>query len=173
MLLTQLHTEVAQVYAEVIKKIQAEHKVDLVALSGQTVYHIPRVDEARDWHTLSTLQLGEASVVAETCKVSVYSDFRQADMAAGGGGAPMVSFADFKLFSEPGKAKVVHNLGGISNLTYLSASGKPEDVFAFDTGPSNCLIDEAAKRYFDLEYDAGGELAAKGKVNKEVLGMPS
>lgn len=168
-LLTQLHTEVAQVYAEVVKEIQAEHRVDLVALSGQTVYHIPRVDKVRDWQTVSTLQLGEASIVAEACKVPTYSDFRQADMAAGGGGAPMVSFADFKLFSEPGRARALHNLGGISNLTYLSASGKPEDVFAFDTGPSNCLIDEAVKRYFNLEYDTGGELAAKGKVDKEVL----
>ena len=169
MLLTQLHTEVAQVYAEVVKELQTEHEVDLVALSGQTVYHIPRVDKARDWRTVSTLQLGEASIVAEACKVLTYSDFRQADMAAGGGGAPMVSFADFALFSEPGKAKALHNLGGISNLTYLSASGKAEDVLAFDTGPSNCLIDEAAKRYFDLEYDAEGKLAAKGTVNEPVL----
>lgn len=168
-LLTQLHTEVAHVYAEVVKTIQAKHEVDLVALSGQTVYHIPRIDETRGWQTVSTLQLGEASIVAERCKVLTYSDFRQTDMAAGGGGAPMVSFADFALFSEPGKARALHNLGGISNLTYLSASGKPEDVFAFDTGPSNCLIDEAAKRYFDLEYDGGGELAAKGTVNEDVL----
>ena len=168
-LLTQLHTEVAQVYREVVAEVQTAQTVDLIALSGQTVYHIPRVDAGRNWRTPSTLQLGEASIVAESCKLEVFSDFRQADMAAGGGGAPLVSFGDFKLFSLPGKARAVHNLGGISNLTYLPANADSDAVFAFDTGPANCLIDEAAQRYFGLEFDAGGSLAAQGEVDKNIL----
>ncbi len=168
-LLTQLHTEVAHVYREVVAHLQTSHTVDLVALSGQTVYHIPRVDEKRGWRTPSTLQLGEASIVAEGCKVAVFSDFRQADMAAGGGGAPMVSFGDAKLFAEPGKARAVHNLGGISNLTYLPKSTEADTVFAFDTGPANCLVDEAAQRYFGVPFDANGELAARGKIVEDVL----
>ncbi len=172
--LTQLHTEVGQVYAEVVAAVQnmavqRAHPVELVALSGQTVYHIPVVDLDRGWRTVSTLQLGEASLVAERCAVPVLSDFRQADMAAGGGGAPMVSFGDLMLFATPGRARAVHNLGGISNLTYLPADGDPNGVKAFDTGPANCLLDEAAKRYFGLEYDEGGILAAQGKVNEALL----
>ena len=168
-LLTQLHTEVAHVYREVVAEVQTAQTVDLVALSGQTVYHIPRVDVGRDWRTPSTLQLGEASIVAESCKLEVFSDFRQADMAAGGGGAPMVSFGDFKLFSLPGEARAVHNLGGISNLTYLPANAESGEVFAFDTGPANCLIDEAAQRWFGVAFDASGELAAQGRVDEDSL----
>ena len=168
-LITQLHAEVGLAYAEIVSSVQARNNLDLVALSGQTVYHIPRIDEARGWHTISTLQLGEAAIVAERCKTIVISDFRQSDMAAGGQGAPMVSFGDFKLFSEAGKARAIHNLGGISNLTYLPASGNPDEVFAFDTGPANCLIDEAVKRYFGLEYDEAGKLAASGRVDNNVL----
>jgi anhydro-N-acetylmuramic acid kinase len=168
-LITQLHAEVGVAYAEVVSRIQLQNKIDVVALSGQTVYHIPRVDEARGWHTVSTLQLGEAASVAERCSTTVISDFRQADMAAGGQGAPMVAFGDFKLFSEKGKSRAIHNLGGISNLTYLPNTGNPDEVFAFDTGPANCLIDEAVKRYFGLEYDEAGRLAASGFVDKGVL----
>ncbi|MCA9839774.1 MAG: anhydro-N-acetylmuramic acid kinase [Trueperaceae bacterium] len=168
-LTTQVHTEVGLAYARVVKTMQESYAFDLVALSGQTVYHIPRLDPAMNWQTVSTLQLGEAAIVAEHCHLTVVSDFRQSDMAAGGQGAPMVPFGDFMMFSEPGKAKAIHNLGGISNLTYLPASGKREDVVAFDTGPANCLIDEAVKRDFGLEYDANGELASLGKVDDSLL----
>ncbi len=122
-----------------------------------------------DWQTPSTLQLGEAAVVAEVCGLPVVSDFRQSDMAAGGQGAPMVSFGDYLMFSEAGKDRTVHNLGGISNLTYLPADGDPEHVFAFDTGPASCLIDEAVKRHYGLEYDEGGQIAASGWVHVPTL----
>jgi anhydro-N-acetylmuramic acid kinase len=167
--ITQLHTAIGLLYAELCAEVQQTHAIDLIALSGQTVYHIPEVNPSLDWHTISTLQLGEASYVAEHCGVPVIADFRQADMAAGGGGAPLVSFADFKLFSQVGRARSVHNLGGISNLTYLSASGKAAEVIAFDTGPASCLIDEAAKRHFGLEYDPDGTLAAQGIVDEATL----
>lgn len=167
--LTQLHTEVGEVYAGVARAVQAAHPVDLVALSGQTVYHIPRVEARRGWRTRSTLQLGEAAFVAEGCGLPVVADFRQSDMAAGGQGAPMVSFGDLQLFAERGRARAVHNLGGISNLTFLPASGDPEEVFAFDTGPASCLIDEAAKRDFGLDFDDEGALAARGEVDEAVL----
>lgn len=167
--LTQLHAEVGVVYAEAVAAVQAEAPLDLVALSGQTVYHIPVVDPARGWRTVSTLQLGEAAAVVERCGVPVVSDVRQADMAAGGGGAPMVSFGDLMLFGTPGRACSVHNLGGISNLSYLPANLDPDGVLAFDTGPANCLVDEAAARYLGLERDEGGALAAQGTVDDELL----
>jgi anhydro-N-acetylmuramic acid kinase len=167
--ITQLHTTIGHLYADLCAEVQETHSFDLIALSGQTVYHIPEVNPKRDWQKVSTLQLGEASYTVERCALPVMSDFRQSDMAAGGGGAPLVSFADFKLFSQPGKARSVHNLGGISNLTYLSASGQTKDVLAFDTGPASCLIDEAVKRHFGLEYDPNGELAAQGQVDERAL----
>ena len=168
-LLTQLHTEVGEAYADLAESIAFRHSVDLVALSGQTVYHIPRVDEARGWRTVSTLQLGEASIVAERCRLPVMSDFRQGDMAAGGQAAPMVSFGDLKLFAEPGRARAVHNLGGISNLTYLPSDGAPAGVFAFDTGPSTCLINEAMARHYGETFDADGRIAASGRIDGELL----
>lgn len=171
--LTQLHTEVGEIYAEVYAQVCAEmtrlQPCDLIALSGQTVYHIPRPQPARGWRTLSTLQLGEAARVAEQARVPVFSDFRQSDMAAGGQGAPLVAFGDLMLFHEPGRALSVHNLGGISNLTYLPADGDPDGVTAFDTGPANCLLDEAAARYFGLTHDPGGTLAAQGQVHRPAL----
>ena len=170
-LLTQLHAEVGHAYADVVAKMQKSvaTPIDLVALSGQTVYHIPVCDDAKGWHTPSTLQLGEASFVAERCRVDVYSDFRQGDLAAGGQGAPLVAFGDLHLFHAPGVARAVHNLGGISNLTYLPPDGDPGSVFAFDTGPANCLIDEAMARTYGLEFDQDGQHAARGRVDEATL----
>lgn len=169
--ITQLHTELGDVYAAVCEALLAEtpETADLVALSGQTVFHIPRRNAGRGWRTVSTLQLGEAARVAERLRVPVLSDFRPSDLAAGGQGAPLVAFGDLMLFHVPGEALSVHNLGGISNLTYLPGSGDPSGVLAFDTGPANCLLDEAATRFFGLPHDPGGSLAAQGRVHPEVL----
>lgn len=172
-LITQLGAEVGHAYAEVAAELaheaEAAQPVELIALSGQTVYHIPREDEARRWQTVSTLQLGESAFVAERCKVPVMSDFRHADVAAGGQGAPLVPFGDLLLYREPGVNRAVHNLGGISNLTYLPADGDGDKVFAFDTGPANCLMDEAAARFAGLDYDREGRFAAAGKIDEGVL----
>lgn len=179
--LTQLHTEVGLVYAEQAAALAAEvegvegaegaegARVELVALSGQTVYHIPGPDEARGWRQRSTLQLGEAAFVCERLGVPVIADFRQADLAAGGGGAPMVSFGDLMCYAEAGVARAVHNLGGISNLTWLPPDGDPAAVLAFDTGPANCLVDDAARARFALPRDDNGRLAAAGRVDTAVL----
>jgi anhydro-N-acetylmuramic acid kinase len=165
-LLTQLHTQVGQAYAELARTMQAKTKqaktkIDLIALSGQTVYHIPRLDHSKQWHTQSTLQLGEASFVTEACQVPVLSDFRQADIAAGGQGAPLVSFGDLQLYHSPGKAGAIH--------TYLPADGNAENVFAFDTGPANCLLDEAVQHFFKQPFDKDGKLALAGTVHQSVL----
>jgi anhydro-N-acetylmuramic acid kinase len=123
--LTMLHAEVGEAYADLCAAVTAEHAVDLVALSGQTVYHIPRIEPARGWRAVSTLQLGEPSRVVERCGLPVVSDFRQSDLAAGGQGAPMVPFGDLHLFGERGVRRAVHNLGGIANVTVLPADGDP------------------------------------------------
>lgn len=143
--------------------------VDLVGLSGQTVYHVPRVEPERGWQVKSTLQLGEAAVVAERCRVVTVSDFRQSDLAAGGQGAPLVPFSDHLLYSLPGASRAVLNVGGIANVTYLPASLDPDAVIAFDTGPGNCLIDEAAQAYLGADRDQDGRAAAAGAVDEAAL----
>ncbi len=168
-LLTELHQAVGQVYADVVASEQAKVPVDLVALSGQTVYHIPRPDPNMRWTLKSTLQLGDASVVTERCRVTTVSDFRQSDIAAGGQGAPLVPFSDHLLYSEPGVARLVVNLGGIANLTYLPADGDPAGVLAFDTGPANCVLDDAARALLGAERDEDGRTAASGTVDQDAL----
>ncbi|MEJ2292688.1 MAG: anhydro-N-acetylmuramic acid kinase [Deinococcales bacterium] len=168
-LLTELHQEVGRVYAEAVAKAAERHPLELAALSGQTVYHIPRSEPERGWSVVSTLQLGEASVVTEHCSVTTVSDFRQGDLAAGGQGAPMVSFADLQLYQRPGARVAVQNIGGIANLTVLPADARPEAVLAFDTGPGNCLIDEAMEAAFGRAYDEGGRVAASGRVLEDAL----
>ncbi len=169
LMLTELHQAVGQAYADVVERELATVPADLVALSGQTVYHIPRPDPALGWTLKSTLQLGEASVVTERCRVTTVSDFRQSDLAAGGQGAPLVPFSDHLLYSEPGVARLVVNLGGIANLTYLPADGDPAGVVAFDTGPANCVLDDAARAYLDAERDSDGSVAAAGTVDQKAL----
>ena len=167
--LTQLHAEVGEAYAELCAGVAAAHPVDLIALSGQTVFHIPRTDPGRGWRSLSTLQIGEPTRVLERCGLPVVSDFRQSDFAAGGQGAPMVSFGDLHLFGAPGVWRAVHNLGGIGNVTVLPPDADPSAVRAFDTGPANCLLDEATAATSGLPFDAGGVLAAAGAVDPELL----
>lgn len=167
--ITQLHHEVGKHWAVLCERAAAVAAPDLVALSGQTIHHVPRVEPARGWHVKSTLQIGEAAITLERLGVPVMSDFRQSDMAAGGEGAPMVSFGDLKLYGQAGRDRAIHNLGGISNLTFLPASLDPTAVVAFDTGPGNCLIDEAAQRYLSEPFDRDGAAAARGHVDSRLL----
>ena len=167
--LTQLHAEIGHAYARACGAFTDRFEVDLVALSGQNVYHVPRVDLERGWRTPATLQLGEASIVLERCRVPVACDFRQSDVAAGGQGAPLVAAGDLALFQRQGVARAVHNVGGIANLTWLPPTFEPDSVIAFDTGPGNCLIDEAVKHVSGASFDEGGRLAATGSVDRDLL----
>jgi anhydro-N-acetylmuramic acid kinase len=167
--LTQLHAEIGHAYASLCGAVCDRVAVDLVALSGQNVYHVPRIDASRGWRTTSTLQLGEAALVLERCRVPVACDFRQSDMAAGGQGAPLVAYGDLRLHAVPGVARAVHNLGGISNLTWLPPDGDPGAVIAFDTGPGNCLIDEAVTRATGAPFDEGGAIAERGRIDAPLL----
>lgn len=169
LLITQLHQRIGREYAAAVTAAQERHPVDLVGLSGQTVYHVPRVEPERGWHTKSTLQLGEAAVVAEGCGVVTVSDFRQSDLAAGGQGAPLVPFSDHLLYSKAGTTRVVVNIGGIANVTYLPADGDAAAVLAYDTGPGNCLMDEAAQAYLASSRDEDGAAAAAGDVDAQAL----
>ncbi len=165
--LTQLSFALGAFYARVARDLALD--ADLIASHGQTVYHIPRLDEARDWQVRGTLQIGDPAALALETGKPVISDFRSADLVAGGQGAPLVPFADRVFFAENNVKRAVHNLGGISNLTYLpglDANG----VLAFDTGPANCLIDETMNR-LGQRFDEGGKIAASGKLEPRLLEM--
>ena len=163
--LAQLHFALGEAYAAAAKPFAKN--AGLVSSHGQTVFHIPRLENARGWHTRATLQLGEASLIAEETGLPVIADFRPADLVAGGQAAPLVPFADRVIFAEPGVRRAMHNLGGISNLTFLPGLDL-ENVIAFDTGPANCLIDEAAG-LFQKRYDKNGEIAAGGQIERGLL----
>jgi anhydro-N-acetylmuramic acid kinase len=139
----------------------APETVELIGCHGQTIYH----DE------VCTLQIGDGSVLAERTGVPVVSDFRPRDMAAGGRGAPLVPFVDYRLFRNAKRGRVAVNIGGIANLTYIPAGAKPEQVAAFDTGPGNMVIDQLVSHFTKerRSYDRGGKMAAKGQVDPGLL----
>jgi anhydro-N-acetylmuramic acid kinase len=139
-------------------------RVDLVGSHGQTIFH----DASRH----ETWQIGEASRIAALTKAPVVSDFRRADQAAGGQGAPLVPLFDSLVFRDPTRGRVLLNIGGISNVTVLPPGKGRDGVIAFDTGPGNVLMDEFLTHATDgrLRYDEDGKLAAGGTVDEDLLG---
>jgi anhydro-N-acetylmuramic acid kinase len=140
-------------------------QVDVVGTHGQTVHHVPR----RPGDVASTLQIGEADVIAERLGVPVVSDFRTRDIAAGGEGAPLSAYVDFLLFRRAGPPRALLNLGGIANVTVVGE--QIEEVFAFDTGPANMPLDESVRILTGgrEHFDRDGRTAAKGRVDENLL----
>ncbi|HLW43807.1 MAG TPA: anhydro-N-acetylmuramic acid kinase, partial [Candidatus Acidoferrales bacterium] len=141
-------------------------QIDVIGSHGQTVFHQGAPSLFHGQRIASTLQIGEPSVIAARTGITTVGDFRPADMAAGGQGAPLVPFVDFLLYRHPRKGRVALNIGGIANVTVIPAGAKIEDVFAFDTGPGNMVID-ALVRHFTRGrkgFDRNAEMAAKGRL---------
>ncbi len=158
-------------YAEAVEETKRRHKVqpDLVGCHGQTLYHQPRAEAYAGRRFACTWQAGEAQAIAAALRVPVVSNFRPADMLAGGEGAPLVPLLDYVLFADTRRGRVLQNIGGIANLTAIPAAAAPDAVIAFDTGPGNMVIDWLAQKLFNKPYDRDGALAATGAVIAPVL----
>lgn len=143
--------------------------VDIVASHGQTVYHAPKSQHQQDKFPNATLQIGDGDHVAATTGIITLSDFRQKHVAHGGEGAPLAVYGDYFVFSKAGQTRILLNMGGIANFTYLPASQDASLVFTTDTGPGNTLLDAYARRFLEKPFDENGQLAARGRVNTKLL----
>lgn len=143
-------------------------QVDLIGSHGQSVWHQPIPGTEPPWSVASTLQIGDISVLAARTGKPVVGDFRTADMAVGGQGAPLVPFADYICYRDPVKGRILQNIGGIANCTAIAAGAKMEELIAFDTGPGNMVIDQAVFLLSDgvKSYDHAGAWAARGRLRK-------
>lgn len=164
----------AQSVASVVEKAGLTlADVDLIGSHGQTIWHAPEVCDKDGFPVIFTVQIGEGSVIAARTGVPTVSDFRVADMAVGGQGAPLVPFSEYLLYRRPGETILLQNIGGIGNMTVLPGDEGPEAVYAFDTGPGNMIIDAVVSALTGGEktYDAGGAMASEGKVDQDLLAM--
>lgn len=144
-------------------------EVDLVGSHGQTIYHYPEYVECCGLSTRCTLQVGSVQVLAEEMGILTVGNFRVRDVAAGGLGAPIMAYVDYVLFTHPKVGRVVQNIGGIANVTVLPPDADLGDVYAFDTGPGNTLIDFAVSILYGMDYDPDGEIASRGTPNEALL----
>lgn len=143
----------------------APDAVDAIASHGQTVFHAPKILHGLPDFGNATLQIGDGDHIAVRTGIITLSDFRQKHIAAGGEGAPLAVYGDFLLFSHPDRPRILLNIGGIANFTYLPGGQVAENVFVTDTGPGNTLLDAATRSFFpDKSYDADGKLAASGRI---------
>ena len=169
--LARLNSLLGLLYADAVVATENRFrtKVDLVGCHGQTLYHQGVPQRFLGKQITTTWQTGDAAWIAARVGVPVVSDFRPADMAAGGKGAPLVPYLDYLWFRDERVGRIVQNIGGIANLTAMAAGAGPDRVLAFDTGPGNMVIDAVTQRLFKRAFDDAGRIAARGKVIEPVL----
>lgn len=143
--------------------------VDLIGSHGQTIRHLPSAAEYWGKPSRSTLQLGEPAVIANRCGIVTVGNFRSADMAHQGQGAPLVPYFDYLLFRSSEWNRVVLNIGGIANITILPQNCRLDEVLAFDTGPGNMVIDGLMERLYQRQYDVDGAVAMTGRTSVSLL----
>lgn len=165
--ISRLNFEIGEKFAEALIRTCRRKQIPLTSIRligshGQTVYHE---------HRRNTLQLGEGAVIAERTAIPVVSDFRTADIAAGGAGAPLVPFLDYRVFHHTRRGRIALNLGGIANITIIPPGAKPEEVLAFDTGPANLIVDALTRRMTQGKqlYDRNGAIARSGNIDRALL----
>ncbi len=160
----QLDRSVGEIFAAAINQFLSDHTLDpgtitAIGSHGQTLWHAPHAAKP------FTLQIGDPNIIAALTGITTIADFRRADMAAGGCGAPLAPALHQAIFADPKQPRCIVNIGGFSNISILT----PTKQLGFDTGPGNSLMDYWVKTHFNLDYDAQGALAAKGRVNQDLL----
>ncbi len=170
-----LNPWVAQQHAAIINATLQKWKVDkndvdIIASHGQTVYHAPKSLHGQQKYGNATLQIGDGDHLAVVTGITVISDFRQKHIAAGGEGAPLAVYGDYLIFGKQGEDRILLNIGGIANFTYLPGSMNSNEIFSTDTGPGNTLMDAFMQKYFiGKNFDEDAALAKKGTVNELLL----
>jgi anhydro-N-acetylmuramic acid kinase len=169
--LSRLNFLLGELYSRAVLATEKRYRanIELVGCHGQTLYHQGEGLPFLGQKLSTTWQTGEAATIAARVRVPVVSDFRPADMAAGGKGAPLVPFLDYLWFRDPKIGRIVQNIGGIANLTALPGGARAHDVFAFDTGPGNMVIDAVTQEFFARKFDRDGKIAASGEVIEPVI----
>jgi anhydro-N-acetylmuramic acid kinase len=169
--LARLNFLLGELYADAVLAAQRRFhvKANLIGCHGQTLYHQGNAERFLGREVSTTWQTGEGAVIAARVGVPVVSDFRPADLAAGGKGAPLVPYLDYLWFRDTRIGRIVLNIGGIANLTAIPAGARPQDVVAFDTGPGNMVIDAVAQQLFGRPFDRDGKIAGSGEVVERVL----
>ena len=168
---TLLNAHIARVHASMVLSALESWKlsassIDVIASHGQTIYHAPKFLHPTSGYGNATLQIGDGDILSAATGVITISDFRQKHIAAGGEGAPLALYGDTILFSSETENRILLNMGGIANFTYLPA-GQTTDIISTDVGPANTLIDSYIKaNYNGLSYDANGEIASSGTINE-------
>lgn len=174
---TVLNAYLGNIYGEMVLACLGDWNVevtdvDLIASHGQTIYHTPKHQHGLEFYPNATFQIGDGDHVAVKTGIITLSDFRQKHVAAGGEGAPLSIYGDYLLFSSETEHRVLLNIGGISNFTYLPATGSELAVMSTDVGPGNTLMDQFVQReYPGLGYDDGGSIAAIGEINESLLNL--
>jgi len=145
------------------------NSIDCISMHGQTLWHNPYNSPFLDKQISSTLQAGNISTLAKLTGKPVVGDFRSGDIALGGQGAPLVTIFDYDFFHNNNEERILLNIGGISNITYLPKNSDISQILAFDCGPGNILIDEIASNYFGIAFDKDGKIARRGNINQQLL----
>ncbi len=173
-MISQINFYLAHIWSdainEMLKKLNiSSNDIDLIGSHGQTIFHQPELKQFVDKKIRSTLQLGDPGALAQLTGITTVGDFRVADVAVGGQGAPLVPYFDW-LFFKPLKRNVLSlNIGGISNVTFIPANGDLQKVIAFDCGPGNMLIDQLMQRLYEKPFDENGRIAKIGKFSERIF----
>ncbi len=169
--LARLNFLLGELYADAVLAAQKKLRVkaELVGCHGQTIYHQGTAAAFLGKRLAVTWQTGEAAVIAARAGIPVVSDFRPADMAAGGKGAPLVPYLDYIVYRDPKVGRIAQNIGGIANLTAIPAGAGSADIIAFDTGPGNMVMDALTEKLLGKSFDRDGKIAASGRVLENVV----
>ncbi|TBR18809.1 MAG: anhydro-N-acetylmuramic acid kinase [Chitinophagaceae bacterium] len=164
-------TQHAKIANQCLKKWNFKKEdIDLIASHGQTIYHAPKSLHEKEKFPNATLQIGDGDHIAVQTGIITISDFRQKHIAAGGEGAPLAVYGDYLLFSKLGENRILLNIGGIANFTFLPGDGNTENIFSSDVGPGNTMMDAFIRKHFsEKKYDDNGNIAKQGTFNNELL----